>query len=42
MLGYHDMYNVSLGKQAEKPQKLFEFQKKVNTAVNFCKKEGTC
>ena len=42
MEGYHDVINVGLGKPALKPEKLFEFQEKVNTAITFCKQEGLC
>ena len=42
MKGYHDVINVGLGKPALKPEKLFEFQNKVNTAITFCKQEGLC
>ena len=42
MRGYHDIINVGLGKNAENTKELFAFQKKVNTAVNFCKTGGTC
>jgi len=42
MEGYHDVINVGLGKPAIKPEKLFEFQKRVNTAITFCKKENLC
>lgn len=42
MKGYHDMINVGLGKEAIYPEKLFEFQKRVNTTIIFCKQEGLC
>ena len=42
MKGYHDVINVGLGKKAFNPDKLFEFQKRVNTAITFCKAEKLC
>ena len=42
MIGYHDMINVGLGKPAFNAPKLFEFQKRINDTVKFCRAEKLC